>query len=129
MHNRSERRLPYLVGAGCYYLTSLFLKNLPLPEEAFLFLMASALVILVHLISFVYLKSSAHLGGIAGFTALLVCLSLKLQIPLIVYLAPCFLVAGFVASARLQLGAHTAREILFGYVSGFVLVLVTLLVA
>lgn len=126
MHTRAERRLPYLVGGGCYYLTSLFIKNLPLPEEAFLFLMASALVILVHLISFVYLKSSAHLGSIGGFTALLMVLSLKFEVFLLFHIAFCFLIAGFVASARLQLNAHKPSELLFGYISGFAIVALTL---
>ncbi len=122
MHSRAERRLPYLIGAACYYITSLFLKKLPLPEEAFLYLMAAALLILIHLISFAYLKPSAHLGSVAGFTALLVVLSLRLHISLLLYLSFCFVTAGFVASARLKLQAHTPRELVYGYATGLLVV-------
>jgi membrane-associated phospholipid phosphatase len=122
MHSRRERRLPYLVGAACYYVTALFLRQLPLPQEAFLYLMAAALIILLHVLSFSFFKPSAHLASIAGFTALLVSISAHQHLALLPYISLSVLVAGFVGSARLFLKAHTPVEVALGYLSGLLVV-------
>lgn len=122
MHGRRERRLPYLVGAACYYITSLFLRQLPLPQEAFLYLMAAALIILIHVLCFSFFKPSAHLASIAGFTALLISISAHQHIALLPYISLAILASGFVASARLFLKAHTPLEVSLGYLSGAVVV-------
>lgn len=127
MHSRRERRLPYLVGAVCYYVTSLFLRQLPLPQEAFLYLMAAALIVLLHMLSFSFLKPSAHLASVAGFTALLISLSMEYKIAYLPYISIAILISGFVASARLFLKAHTPVEVVVGYLSGFLIVGLSLL--
>lgn len=122
MSDARDRRIPYLIGALCYYMVAATIENLPLPYEAYLFLIASTLVIVIHLFCLNLFKPSAHLGGIGGFTGLLFALSLKFQLNLLLLIAFCLLVAGFLASARIYLQAHTVKELIFGYFSGLVTV-------
>lgn len=121
MKTARDRRVPYLIGALCYYLVAMLVERIQLPREAYLYLLASTLIIVIHLICLLIFKPSAHLAGIGGLTGLLLALSLKFSINLLAILAVCFLLAGFVASARLYLKAHNYRELVFGYFSGLVI--------
>ena len=122
MQNAKDRRIPYLVGATCYYVIAVLLKNLQLPNEAYFFMLGSTVIILLHLILLSFMKPSAHMGGIAGFTALLLAISLKFQTNLLPLIALCILLCGFLASARLFLKAHTPTEIAVGFGTGLTLV-------
>lgn len=123
MKSARDRRLPYFIAALCFYFTSLLIQKLQLPEEAYLFLLSSALVIVIHLSMLYLFKPSAHLGGIGGFTGLLIKLSWTYEIGFLTMIAACFLLAGFLGSARLYLKAHTPAELIIGYAVGFVVVL------
>lgn len=122
MQNAKDRKIPYLVGAFCYYMIASILEKLQLPREAYYFLLASTIVIIIHLVLLSFMKPSAHMGGIAGFTALLLALSLKYQTNLIPIIAFSVLLSGFLASARLYLKAHTNTEIIVGFTSSLILV-------
>lgn len=125
MSNAADRRLPYLVGALCYYLVAEMLEALQIPVEAYYFLLGSTAVILLHTVLLQYQKPSAHLAGIGGFTGLVLCLSMKYSINFLPLIAGCFILAGFVASARLKLRAHNNGELAFGYFSGLLIVFAT----
>lgn len=130
MSTARDRRIPYLVGALCYYLVASTIKNLPLPVEAYLFIISSTLVIVLHLFCLNFFKPSAHMGGIGGFTGLIFALSLQYQLNLLGIIAICLLVSGFLASARLFLKVHSVPELIFGYLSGLIIVfLIVFLVA
>ena len=120
MDKARDRRIPYLVGALCYYLVATSLKAMPLPVETYLFIIASTLVIVIHLFCLGFFKPSAHMGGIGGFTGLVFALSLQYQLNLLLIIGVCLIVTGFLASARLYLDAHNIGELIFGYLSGFI---------
>lgn len=122
MNSARDRRIPYLVGALCYYLVATSMKTLPLPLESYLFIIASTLVIVIHLFCLGFTKPSAHMGGIGGFTGLVFALSLQYQLNLLLIIGICLVVSGFLASARLYLDAHNTGELVFGYISGFLTV-------
>lgn len=122
MKNASERRIPYLIAALCYYLVAELVDKLSLPPEIYLYILAGTLIIIIHLILLLVFKPSAHLAGIGGFTGLLLALSLKFAINLLPLLGHCFLLSGFLASARLYLKAHDGKELAFGYLGSFALI-------
>tara|TARA_R110002072_G_scaffold166964_6_gene320354 strand:+ start:2043 stop:2645 length:603 start_codon:yes stop_codon:yes gene_type:complete len=122
MKEAKDRRWPYLIGAISFYFTAAALNKIGLNNECYLFIQASAVVILLHFAMLRYWKPSAHLGSIGGFTGLLIALSLKYQIGLLPIIALSILAAGFLATARLSLKAHTTGELLFGYLSGLIMV-------
>ncbi len=122
MEDARDRRIPYLIGAICYYMVASTVKNLQIPIETYLFLIGSTLVIVIHLFCLAFFKPSAHMGGIGGFTGLVFYLSIHYQLNLLPLIAICLLVSGFLASARLYLNAHTYGEIIFGYLSGLLVI-------
>ena len=118
MRKARDRRIPYLIGALSYYFVATILNKLQLPVEAYLYLISSTLVVILHLLLLGIFKPSAHLAGLGGFTGLLLALSIKFHINLLPILAVSILLAGFLASARLYLHAHNPGEVLLGYISG-----------
>lgn len=122
MKEAKDRRWPYLIGVISFYFTASALEKIGLSNESYLFIQSSAIVILVHFSMLKFWKPSAHLGAIGGFTGLLMALSLKFQIGLLPLIALSFLVAGFLATARLKLQAHNSGELVFGYFSGLLIV-------
>lgn len=118
MQEAADRRIPYLIGALSYYFVASILNTLQLPYEAYLFLVSSSVVVVLHLLLLAYFKPSAHLAGIGGFAGLLFALSLKFSINILPLIALSILLSGFLASARYKLRAHSMPELVFGYFSG-----------
>jgi hypothetical protein len=77
MHKAKDRRLPYAFGAVSFYFTAVLIQQIETLHEAYIFLLASAAVIVLHLAMLNFLKPSAHLAGIGGFLGLVLALSLK----------------------------------------------------
>lgn len=122
MKDAKDRRWPYLIGAISFYFTASAIQKIGLAQDAYLFILGSTIVIFIHFSTLSFSKPSAHLGGIGGFTGLLLALSFKYQIGFLPYIAICLLLAGFLGSARLSLKAHNSSEIAFGYFSGLLIV-------
>lgn len=127
MKDAKERRWPYFIGAVSYYFTASYLQKIGLPDESYAYILGSALIVVLHLLMLSFTKPSAHLAGIGGFTGLLMAISYKYQIGLLAYIALCLILAGFLASARLRLKAHTPAEVTFGYFSGLIIILLLVL--
>lgn len=127
MTEAKDRRLPYLITAIFFIFTDQQLTSFDLPSELFVFLLASSITILFHLTLLGFFKPSAHMAGIGGFTALIMYLSYQYEIGLLIIIIPLIIGAGFLASARLKLLAHNNLEIIFGYASGFLIILMSLL--
>ena len=122
MKEAKDRRWPYLIGCISFYFTAAALEKIGLSNDVYLYIQASAIVILLHFSMLKFWKPSAHLGAIGGFTGLLMAISLKYFIGLLPLIALCILVAGFLATARLKLKAHSPGELVFGYFSGLLIV-------
>lgn len=122
MKERQDRKLPYLLTAICICLTAFVLEPTDVPIEVFVFLLASATVILLHLILLYFFKPSAHMGGIAGFLALVMSLALRYQVNFMLFILLAIAFAGLLGTARLTLKAHTPAEILIGFTTGWLVV-------
>lgn len=122
MEEARDRRLPYIFSAVSFYFTSLLLRQVEVLHEAYLFLLASATVIIIHLLLLPYTKPSAHLGGIGGFLGLMLALSFRYGLNFWPYIAGLVLLSGIIASARLRLKAHSVAELWLGFLSGFLVV-------
>lgn len=129
MESRQERLLPYLVSAGCYYLTAYMANILQLPAIFYLFSLGITLLALMSLFLTFYLKVSIHMIGIGGITGTFLALSIRWQLDLLTIILCLFLLSGLLGYARLKLGSHKPSEIYSGYITGFgVMMLLFLLI-
>lgn len=123
LEERSERIIPFFLITFIYaFVTWLFVTKTRVSYDDSLFkilLLIDCLVLVSALITLVY-KVSIHSMGIMGVLGILMPLNKvaennSLFIPTIILI----LLAGIVMSSRLQLNAHTPREIMVGATSGF----------
>lgn len=124
MDDRQDRRLPYLFTAAIYSgVTFLFATRLQLvsdtaPEIAIILGSITVSILLVALIS-LFWKISAHSVGIGGVLGTLIAIMLKFgETDLLVALALLTGLAGLLMSARLQLNAHTPKQVGAGLLLG-----------
>lgn len=127
----ADRRLPFFLTALVYtVLTFLFAFRMQListiaPEIAVLLGSITVSILLVGLIS-LYWQISAHSVGIGGVVGVLGSLVYKFsEMNLFLPLLLLVLLAGFVASARLKLNAHTPLQIGAGLALGIVVSVAT----
>ncbi|UFH57320.1 hypothetical protein [Spirosoma sp. KNUC1025] len=127
----SDRRLPYFLTAVVYlFLGYLFTFRMQLvstlaPEIGILIASIAVSILLVGTISLSW-QISAHSVGIGGVLGALASIMLKFGImDLFIPLTLLVSITGFVASARLQLNAHTPAQIIAGLALGLSISLLT----
>lgn len=133
MNDLQDRRLPYFMTALLYTTTTLlFTFRLPelsdrAPEIGIVLGSITVSVTLVGLIS-LFWKISAHSVGISGMIGALLGIAIKSgEIQLLYPLLALIVLAGLLASARLQLNAHTPAQIAAGMGLGLVVSLTTVM--
>lgn len=132
MEKRKERIRPFFLITIIYcFITYFFSYKFRISTDDNLFkflLIIDCLVIAATMITFFY-KISVHSIGITGILGILLPLNNMAEnnvlfIPVVVT----FVVTGLVMSSRLQLNAHTTREVWLGALTGFVIGLVGMIV-
>lgn len=122
MPKKEERVYPFVLTGGAYlgaiYLITDFL-SIPIDPKIYLFMMMATLSILLGLIITVQWKISVHMIGIGGVTGIITVLSKFNDEKLISLLIICILAAGLIGFGRLNLKAHTIKQVLAGFLLGF----------
>ncbi|MFN4123136.1 MAG: hypothetical protein ACK4GL_07515 [Flavobacteriales bacterium] len=126
MDNKEERRLPVLITGVLFAMNYYILKNLPLPNIYFSFLLASLVTLLFCLMVTYKWKISMHMAGLGGLWGALLVISFFWQINLTSLLVIFILLSGATGTARIVLNAHTPAQVYAGFFAG---VLPQLLVA
>ena len=88
------------------------------PELFFFFLGGLISTFLAFAFLFVKLKTSIHMIGFGALTFFSIGISLHNQLNIIYLIALCFFITGLIASSRLQMKAHSVKELLIGYTIG-----------
>ncbi|TDW99768.1 hypothetical protein [Dinghuibacter silviterrae] len=120
MKDASDRIIPYVATLTWYFWDWMAMRNLgdtPAPMTAMLFgvfLSASAALIFN-----TFLKISMHTIGVGGLVAFFLLISLQGAQGTALPLAISILIAGLVWSARLIVSNHTQRELVLGFLVGF----------
>jgi hypothetical protein len=117
----SQRKIPLVI--LCFLTILLVRKSVTLdhfPELHFFFLggLLSTVVSLVLL--FFNTKASLHMVAISALTVFVIGFSVHNQTRQIAIIAFLVLMNGFVASSRLEMKAHTAKELLIGFLLGVI---------
>jgi hypothetical protein len=118
LEDRKERPVPFVFVATFFGMASyLFFEVNSL--VAIIFISTTAMILMLTLITLWY-QISIHAAGLCGIVGFLMSLSIQFPDTNIIYcLAAMMLIAGLVMSARLQLNAHTPKEIFLGAILGF----------
>ncbi|PKP19587.1 MAG: hypothetical protein CVU05_11025 [Bacteroidetes bacterium HGW-Bacteroidetes-21] len=124
MQERRERLLPLFITFLFFYGGFLFLKSIPLPSFYIGFMLSALIVVaLVLLISF-WWKISAHLAALGGFTGSLIAFSLRYSSPVEYFIFGAIFLSGLLGTARLIKEAHTLPQVIAGWLIGFAVSLV-----
>ncbi|MFN3951048.1 MAG: hypothetical protein ACK4KT_01445 [Thermaurantimonas sp.] len=118
MADKEDRKTPYIVAAVFYYFTAVALRVVPSAQLLHMFLMGTSIVILLLLAQIPFYKASAHVASFSGLMAAVMVMSrMNAWSPTLLIAA--ILAVGLIAWARLELGAHTSREVVAGFFTGF----------
>jgi hypothetical protein len=115
----SQRKIPLVLQCFLYILLvkrSIIIARYP--ELHFFFLGALFSTILALVCSLFKIKASLHMMAISGLTIFVIGLNMHLQMQNPYWGALLILLTGVVASSRLEMEAHTPKELMIGLVLG-----------
>ena len=121
MADRKERIIPFVFITGIYVaVTIMFYTRTDSTDVNFLrLLMIVDLLVIVSTAATLFFKISVHSVGIWGLIGITLPLTQISEVNYLFYSSIALIVlAGVVMSARLQLGAHSAREVMWGSIAG-----------
>ncbi len=125
---REQRLIPYLFTVLCYLVAAYYLYYCHSPQWFVMFMVGSAITVLVMALINLKWKISAHMAGIGGVIALVYqihVLGLS-AFDLFWLLCICIIFAGLLGSARLALKRHDIWQVLAGAIVGFLCVSMTI---
>lgn len=117
----SQRKIPLVI--QCFLTILLVRKSITLDhflEFHFFFLGGLSSTVISLILLFFRTKASLHMVAISALTIFVIGLSIHNQIRNINLIAFLVLINGVVASSRLEMKAHTTRELVIGFVLGVV---------
>lgn len=125
MEKRTERIRPFFAITIIYCFVTYFFSyraRIGTDDNFFkLLLIIDCLVVAATMITFFY-KISVHSIGIAGLLGIVLPLnSVAENNALVIPIVALLVITGLVMSARLQLNAHTTREVWLGALTGFII--------
>ena len=117
----SQRKIPLVI--QCFLTILLVRKSITLdhfPEFHFFFLGGLLSTVLALVLLFFRTKASLHMVAISALTIFSVGLSIHNQTQNINLIAFLVIMNGFVASSRLEMNAHTPKELAIGFLLGII---------
>ena len=115
----SQRKIPLVI--QCFLTILLIRKSITIyhfPELYFFFLAGLLSTIIALILLFFKIKASLHMIAVSALTVFFIGLSIHNQTRNIDMIAFLVLMNGFVASSRLEMKAHTPKELVIGFLLG-----------
>jgi hypothetical protein len=116
--NKDERKVPMIIATILYATTSYIIFRFPVPHFLKSFFYSTFLLSLVVTIVNFRWKISLHAVGTGALMAVIMYVAFRMYSPVAWYLVFSAVVSGLVLSSRLQLNAHTPRQVWSGFVTG-----------
>lgn len=119
VYQLSQRKIPLIIQAILIFI--LITKSITvevIPELYYYFLGGLISTFLLLFLLFLKIKASIHMVGISTLTIFVIALSLHYHSNAIYTIALLVAMNGLVASSRLELQAHTNKELAIGFFSG-----------
>ena len=126
--SQGERLVPQAIILVLYIITYVYFKRLPVSKVIHAYALSVTIGMLLLVIINLKVKVSMHLAGLGGISGLIIALIYLYQTPLQGFLLLSLLAAGLLGTARLAMGDQW-RELLSGFLLGFMVILLTLLLA
>lgn len=120
MYERRERWLPFFVTLLFFGVTYFLIKQVLLPRPIYAMMLGSTLSILVCIVLNIFSKVSIHMVGLGGLLGMFYGLGMILHINTALILVAIALFAGVAGYARLKLNAHNYGQLITGFLVGFV---------
>ena len=117
----SQRKIPLVI--QCFLSILLVRKSVTLnhfPEFHFFFLGGLLSTVLALIFLFLKIKASLHMIAMSALALFVIGLSIHTQTRNINVIAFLVLMNGFVASSRLEMKAHTPKELVIGFLLGII---------
>jgi hypothetical protein len=117
----SQRKIPLVI--QCFLSILLVRKSVTLdhfPEFHFFFLGGLLSTVLALVLLFLKIKASLHMIAMSALALFVIGLSIHTQTRNINMIAFLVLMNGFVASSRLEMKAHTPKELVIGFLLGII---------
>ena len=117
----SQRKIPLVI--QCFLTILLVRKSITLdhyPEFHFFFLGGLLSTVIALVLLFLNTKASLHMIAVSALTVFVIGLSIHNQTQNINVIAFLVLMNGFVASSRLEMKAHTPKELVIGFLLGII---------
>ena len=117
--DRKERIIPLLTASILYCTTSFIVFRFQVPFFLKSFIFATSVVAIVISMINLWWKISIHATGAGALTATVISLAFRMHTPLTLYLLAVILVSGVILSARLKLNSHNPAQVWTGFLTGF----------
>ena len=127
MESKRERYIPLAVSLLLYGICYFIVRRIPIPHPYHTFLLSTVLAMTATLLITLVYRISFHMVGAGGLVALVGFLAFHMKVDLQFYLGTAVVLAGITGTARIILKAHTQDEIYVGFLTGFSVVLLSML--
>lgn len=117
----SQRKIPLII--QCFLTILLIRKSITIyhfPELHFFFLAGLISTIIALVLLFFKIKASLHMVAVSALAIFAIGLSIHNQIQNLNSIVFLVLINGFVASSRLEMKAHTPKELVIGFLLGVI---------
>lgn len=121
IENRRERTFPLLMTSLCYFGLFYMIYDFNIWPAIKLFILGGGLCIFFAAIVTLWWQISAHMIGIGGLIGALLAICYFMQMPILLAICTCVMIAGSIGFARLKLNAHTPAQVYVGFIFGCLL--------
>lgn len=118
VEHRRERTFPLLMTSLCYFGLFYMIYDFNIWPAIKLFILGGGLCIFFAAIVTLWWQISAHMIGIGGLIGALLAICYFMQMPILLAICVCLMLAGCIGFARLKLNAHTPAQVYVGFIFG-----------
>ena len=118
VEHRRERTFPLLMTSLCYFGLFYMIYDFNIWPAIKLFILGGGLCVFFAAIVTLWWQISAHMIGIGGLIGALFAICYFMQMPILMAVCACLIIAGCIGFARLKLNAHTPAQVYVGFIFG-----------
>jgi len=119
LHEKNERRIPFLITAASHVIACYMVREFFLPKQFYLVLMGAAAASFIALIVNYRWKISIHMVGMGGITGIIASLLNVASNDLSYLLIFQIILSGIVGAVRIAGHEHSSEQIYTGFAVGF----------